>query len=60
MNLAWISLTALTIAVVGGIALRINVGLLAFALAYAAMASPPYVLRMRTNSLATRSSASWS
>ena len=34
MNLAWISLTALTIAVVGGIALRINVGLLAFALAY--------------------------
>ncbi len=35
MNLAWISLAALVIAVVGGIVLRLNVGLLAFALAYA-------------------------
>lgn len=34
MNLAWISLAALVIAVVGGIVMRLNVGLLAFALAY--------------------------
>jgi hypothetical protein len=34
MNLAWISLAALVIAVVGGIVLRLNVGLLSFALAY--------------------------
>src|SRR3970282_2310929 len=34
MNLAWISLIALVIAVVGGIVMRLNVGLLAFALAY--------------------------
>lgn len=34
MNLAWISLGALTVAVVVGIVLRVNVGLLAFALAY--------------------------
>lgn len=34
MNLAWISLAALLVAVVGGIVLRLNVGLLAFALAY--------------------------
>lgn len=34
MNLAWISLVALTLAVVLGIAFRLNVGLLAFALAY--------------------------
>ncbi|HXV87193.1 MAG TPA: SLC13 family permease [Gemmatimonadales bacterium] len=34
MSLAWISLAALTLAVVGGIALRLNVGLLAFAMAY--------------------------
>ncbi len=34
MNLAWVSLAALALAVVGGIALRINVGLLSLALAY--------------------------
>jgi di/tricarboxylate transporter len=34
MNLAWISLAALVVAVVGGIVMRLNVGLLAFALAY--------------------------
>lgn len=34
MNLAWISLFALAIAVVGGIVMRLNVGLLSFALAY--------------------------
>jgi di/tricarboxylate transporter len=34
MNLAWISLAALVIAVAGGIVMRLNVGLLAFALAY--------------------------
>jgi di/tricarboxylate transporter len=34
MNLAWISLAALVIAVVGGIVMRLNVGLLSFALAY--------------------------
>jgi di/tricarboxylate transporter len=34
MDLAWISLAALALAVVLGIALRLNVGLLAFALAY--------------------------
>jgi di/tricarboxylate transporter len=34
MNLAWISLAALALAVVGGIVLRVNVGLLSLALAY--------------------------
>ena len=34
MNLAWISLTALVVAVVGGIVMRLNVGLLSFAFAY--------------------------
>ena len=34
MDLAWISLAALVIAVVGGIVMRLNVGLLSFALAY--------------------------
>jgi len=34
VNLAWISLAALALAVVGGIVLRLNVGLLAFAFAY--------------------------
>ncbi len=34
MNLAWISLGALVVAVVGGIVLRLNVGLLSFAAAY--------------------------
>lgn len=34
MNLAWISLAALALAVAGGIALRLNAGLLALALAY--------------------------
>lgn len=34
MDLAWISVAALTLAVVLGIVLRLNVGLLAFALAY--------------------------
>ncbi|GBD32440.1 MAG: membrane protein [Gemmatimonadales bacterium] len=34
MNLAWVSLAALALAVVGGIVLRINVGLLSLALAY--------------------------
>lgn len=34
MSLAWISLAALALAVVGGIVLRVNVGLLSLALAY--------------------------
>ncbi len=34
MNLAWMSLAALALAVVGGIVLRVNVGLLSLALAY--------------------------
>ena len=34
MDLAWISLAALVIAVVGGIVMRLNVGLLSFAFAY--------------------------
>jgi len=34
MNLAWISLAALVIAVAGGIVMRLNVGLLSFAAAY--------------------------